>query len=108
MVSQRQSGNTKMQKWKGVEAYQDARLINVLTPLTNKIAKMHFSWIANHQYAFESIKALIVGADCLTIVDHTNLGKNKISMTCNPSDWCTGACLSFRETWETAWLVTYD
>ena len=27
MVSQRQSGNIKMRKWKGVKAYQDARLI---------------------------------------------------------------------------------
>ena len=28
MVSQRRSGNTKMRKWKGIESYQDARLIN--------------------------------------------------------------------------------
>ena len=30
MVSQRQSGNTKMRKWKGIEAYQDVRLITGL------------------------------------------------------------------------------
>ena len=28
MVSQHWSGNTKMRKWKGIESYQDARLIN--------------------------------------------------------------------------------
>ena len=34
MVSQRPSGNTKMRKWKGIEAYQDARLINAQVPHT--------------------------------------------------------------------------
>ena len=82
--------------------------MHVLTPLTNKIAKNHFSWTADHQYAFKSIKALIIGADCLTIVDHTNPGKNKVFVTCDASDWCMGACLSLGETWETAWPVTYN
>ena len=81
---------------------------HVLTPLTNKIAKDLFSWTAQHQYAFDSIKALVVGADCLTVVDHTNPGKNKIFVTCDASDWRTGACLSFGETWETARPVAYD
>ena len=31
MVSQRQSGNTKMRKWKGIKSYQDARLITGFT-----------------------------------------------------------------------------
>ena len=82
--------------------------MHILTPLTNKITKNHFSWTADHQYAFKSIKALIIGADCLTIVDHTNLGKNRIFMTCNASDWRMGACLSFGETWETTQPVAYD
>ena len=30
MVSQRRSGNTKMRKWKGIESYQDVRLISMI------------------------------------------------------------------------------
>ena len=30
MVSQRQSGNTKMQKWKGIGSYHDTRLITAI------------------------------------------------------------------------------
>ena len=82
--------------------------MHVLILLTNKIAKNHFSWTAEHQYAFNSIRALIVGADCLTVVDHTNPGKNKIFVTCDASNWHMGACLSFGETWEMAWPVAYD
>ena len=80
----------------------------ILTPLTNKCAKTHFSWTADHQCAFESIKALVVRADCLTVMDHTNPGKNKHFVTCNVSNWHMGACLSFGATWETAQLIAYD
>ena len=80
----------------------------ILTPLTNKSSKTIFSWTVEHQCAFESIKALVIRANCLTVMDHTNPGKNKIFVTCNASDWCTGACLSFGETWKTAQPVAYD
>ena len=70
--------------------------------------KLHFTWTDNHQFTFESIKTLVVGADCLTIIDHANPGKNKIFVTCNASNWCTGACLSFGESWETTWPIAYD
>ena len=80
----------------------------VLTPLTNRSAKANFTWMADHHSTFESIKALIVGADCLTVVDHKNPGENKIFVTCNASDWHTGVCLSFGKTWETARPVAYD
>ena len=74
----------------------------LLTLLTNKTAKSGFSWTNDHQFAFESIKALVIGADCLTVIDHTNPGNNKILVTCDASDWHTGACLSLGETWQTA------
>ena len=80
----------------------------ILTPLTNKSLKTLFSWTVEHQCAFESIKALVIEADCLTVVDHTNPGKNKIFVACDASDWRMGACLSFGETWETAQLVAYN
>ena len=50
----------------------------ILIPLTNKSSKTLFSWTAEYQCAFESIKALVVRASCLTVVDHTNPGTNKI------------------------------
>ena len=80
----------------------------ILTPLTNKSSKTLFSWTVEHQCAFESIKALVAGANCLTVVDHINPGKNKIFVTCDASDWHTGACLSFGETWEMARPVAYN
>lgn len=50
----------------------------------------------------------MVSADCLMVIDHGNPGDNKIFVTCDASDWCTGAVLSFGPTWETAHPVAYD
>ena len=46
MVSQRQSGNTKMQKWKGIESYYDTRLITGTWPLGSMDCKPNaiFPW----------------------------------------------------------------
>ena len=85
-----------------------AERMRILTPLTTKEAKSNFNWTALHQAAFEDIKKLVVGSTCLTVIDHTNPGNNKIFITCDASDWCTSACLSFGETWETARPVAYD
>ena len=79
-----------------------------LTPLTTKEAKSNFDWTALHQAAFEDIKKLVVGSTCLTVIDHSNPGNNKIFITCDARDWHTGACLSFGETWETTRPVAYD
>lgn len=81
----------------------------ILTPLTTKDARKRFpEWTAAHQAAFEAIKALVVGADCLTVIDHEHPGVNKIFVTCDASDWRTGATLSFGPTWETAQPVAFD
>src|SRR5882762_352988 len=51
----------------------------VLTPLTTKEARRHFpTWTAEHQRAFEAIKALVVSRECLTTIDHAQLGKNRV------------------------------
>ena len=71
-----------------------ANYMHTLTPLTTKDAKINFKWTKAHQNAFECIKSLVVSSDCLTIIDHLD-NENKIFVTCNASDWCTGACLSF-------------
>jgi hypothetical protein len=74
-----------------------------------KEAQKHFPpRTEEHQIAFEAIKALVVSADCLTVIDHENPEDNKIFVTCDASDWRTGAVLSFSPTWETACSVAYD
>ena len=73
-----------------------------------KEAKSNFDWTMLHQVAFKDIKELVVSSACLTAIDHSNPGNNKIFVTCNASDWHTGACLSFGKTWETACPVAYD
>jgi hypothetical protein len=83
--------------------------MTVLTPLTTKEAKCDFpSWTTDHQHAFEAIKALVVSRECLMVIDHKNPGKNKIFVTCDASDWRTGATLSFGPTWESACPVAFD
>jgi protein tyrosine phosphatase len=80
-----------------------------LTPLTTKAANTNFpKWSDDCAAAFEAIKQLVVSWDCLTVIDHQNLGLNKIFVTCNASDWRTGAILSFDETWETAHPIAFD
>ena len=80
----------------------------VLTPLTTKDShKLFPPWMAAHDFAFESIKTLVCSAECLTVINHVNPGDKKIHLTCDASDWRTGATLSFGSTWETAgWLLS--
>jgi hypothetical protein len=66
------------------------------------------TWDGHHQNAFEAIKALVVSRECLTVIDHTNPGDNKIFVTCDASDLRTGAVLSWGRTWETARPVAFD
>ena len=95
------TSSTKVQAFLGLMRYivsflpKLADYTYILIPLTNKCAKTHFSWTGDHQCAFESIKALTVEANCLTVMDHANPGENRIFVTCDTSDWCTGAYLSF-------------
>ncbi|RDB24930.1 Transposon Ty3-I Gag-Pol polyprotein [Hypsizygus marmoreus] len=71
----------------------------ILTPLTKKECNTNFPpWSNEHQTAFNAIKQLVVGRDCLTTIDHLNPGLNKIFVT----------FLSFGETWETARPVAFD
>jgi hypothetical protein len=73
----------------------------ILTPLTTKEARHAFStWTQEHQGAFNAIKALMVSRECLTTIEHANLGENNVYVTCNASDWRTGATFSVGPTWE--------
>jgi hypothetical protein len=80
-----------------------------LTPLTTKECEKEFpSWSTIHQTAFEAINGLVVSRECLTVIDHTTPGDNKIFVICDASDLRTGAILSWGLTWETARLVAFD
>jgi hypothetical protein len=73
-----------------------AEFTTVLTPLTTNEAKKLFpSWTPEHQAAFNSIKQLVIGHECLTVIDHINPGTNRIFITCDASDWRTDATLSY-------------
>ena len=82
---------------------------SVLTPLTTKEAQKDWpGWTSRHQLAFQNIKDVVLSAECLTTINHDNMGDQKIFVTCDASDRRTGACLSFGETWETARPVAWD
>jgi hypothetical protein len=85
-----------------------AEYTSVLTPLTTKECDRVFPpWTAEHQAAFENIKRLVLGADCLTVINYEDKVSN-IYVTTDASDRRTGAVLSFGATWETARPVAYD
>ena len=64
----------------------------VLTPLRTVKASDEFpTWTKKHEFAFESIKQLVVSRECLTVIDHSTLDKNTIFVTTDASDWGTGA-----------------
>ncbi|KAG1804741.1 uncharacterized protein HD556DRAFT_1226353, partial [Suillus plorans] len=69
-----------------------ARHTRILTALTTKAAELHFpGWNEQHERAFAAIKALVTSPECLTTIDHDNPGLNKIFVTCDASDYATGA-----------------
>lgn len=80
----------------------------ILNPLTGKDAEKNFVWLPKHFIAFEAIKKLVVSCECLTVIDHSNMGKNKIFVSTDASDYCTGAVLSFGETLQTARPVAFE
>jgi YD repeat-containing protein len=81
----------------------------ILTPLTTKEADRHFPlWNTEHVNAFQAIKDLVISPHCLMTIDHDNPGGNKIFLTCDASDYCTSAVLSWGKTWKTARPVAFD
>jgi hypothetical protein len=81
----------------------------ILTPLTAKEYDKAFpDWLPPHQRAFNAIKALVVSRECLTVIDHTAPGDNRIFVTCDASDLRTDAVLSWGPTWETTRPVAFD
>ncbi|KIK36120.1 hypothetical protein CY34DRAFT_47249, partial [Suillus luteus UH-Slu-Lm8-n1] len=82
----------------GIVRYLSNHLPNVathtriLTTLTTKAAELDFpTWTDQHSNAFQAIKELVVSPECLTTIDHDHPGANKIFLTCDASDYATGA-----------------
>ncbi len=99
----------------GLMSYLASFLLNlvdhtrILSPLMTEITEKKFlTWTDQHQIAFNSIKELVSKSACLTVIDHMNPGDNKIFLTCDASDFCTGAVLSWGLTWETVQPVAYN
>ena len=86
-----------------------AEFMAALMPLTMKDMKRSFPrWSATHQAAFNAIKGLVVSQECLTVIDHSNPGDNKIFVTTDASDLRTGAVLSWSPSWEAACPVAFN
>ena len=82
---------------------------SVLTPLTKKDFNAVLPpWMEEHERACNGIKQLVVGHDCLTMIDHDNLEDNRIFVSCNASKQQMGAVLAFGKTWELVWPVAFN
>jgi hypothetical protein len=64
--------------------------------------------MSEHQFAFDSIKQIVVGRDCLMTIDFNLMPDHKIYVTTDASDTCSRALLFFGPTWESAWPVAFD
>jgi hypothetical protein len=81
----------------------------ILHCLTTKAADKCFpSWAPEHEATFQAIKEIVISRDCLTTINHHDMGDNKIFVTANASDVRSGVVLSYGPTWETARPVAFD
>lgn len=106
---------TQVRSFLGLVRYVSSFLPNlaehtgILTALTTKAAEKHFpQWTELHQQAFDAIKKIVVGRDCLTTIDFAKMPENKIYVTTDASDTCSGALLSFGTSWESARPVAFE
>jgi len=82
---------------------------DILLVFTTKEAEKKFlEWLPKHQLAFDTIKAIVTSQECLTSINHKNMGHNKIFVMTDVSDRVSGAVLSFSPTWESVQPVAYD
>ena len=80
----------------------------ILSPLMKECNSVFPVWTIAHQNAFDGIKKLVLSHECLTTIDHTNPGDNKIFITCDTSKYRIESVLSFGPTWETAPPVAFE
>ncbi|GBE78908.1 hypothetical protein SCP_0201050 [Sparassis crispa] len=83
--------------------------MHILNALTTKEAELNFpQWTLAHQRAFDDIKSLICSHKVLTVIDHDNMGNNHIFVSCDASDFRTGALLSYGKSLETAQPIAFE
>lgn len=81
----------------------------ILTELTTKEFEKTFPLrMPRYQIAFDAIKAIVMSRDCLTTIDLNKMPENKIFVTTDTSNKCSGAVLSFGKYWETARPVAFS
>ncbi|PSS03898.1 hypothetical protein PHLCEN_2v3942, partial [Hermanssonia centrifuga] len=85
-----------------------ARHTAILNSLTTKEAEKDFAWTNTHFVAFKAVKELVTSRECLTVIDHNNLGNNRIFVSCDASDFCSGAVLTYGESPESARPVAFE
>jgi hypothetical protein len=97
--------STNVQAFLGVVRYISQFLPNlaahteILHRLTTKAADKCFpGWGPEHEAAFQGIKDIVVSRDCLTTINHQDMGDNKIFLTADASDRRSGAVLSYGPT----------
>ena len=82
---------------------------SMLDKLTTKECNKAFpTWTDRHKAMFREIKALIVSADYLMMIDPSLMPKHKIFVTTNASNIGSGAVLTFSPTYETAHPIAYN
>lgn len=65
-------------------------------------------WTDHYQQSFESIKAIVMSRECLTMIDLSKLPEHKIFVMTDASDKCLGAMLSFGTKWASARPIAFD
>ena len=82
---------------------------HVLTELTTKDSEKNFPpWMPKFQSAFDAIKAIVTGRECLTTINFAKMPAYKIFVMTNASDKQSGGVLSFSPTWETTQPVAFN
>jgi len=106
---------TEMHAFLGLMRYLNAFLpklavqSDILSVFTTKEAEKKFpEWLPKHQLSFDTIKAIVTSRECLTAINHENMGHNKIFVTTDASDRVSGTVLSFGPTWESVRPIAYD
>jgi RNase H-like domain found in reverse transcriptase/Reverse transcriptase (RNA-dependent DNA polymerase)/Integrase zinc binding domain len=82
----------------------------ILSELTKKEYDIMFpQWEEKHQKAFDSMKELVVGRDCLTTIPDDDSDPNqKVFVTTDASDRTTGGIISVGKDWETSRPAAFD
>jgi len=83
--------------------------MGILTELTMKNSEKNFPpWTPRYQKAFDTIKQIVTGHDCLTMINFAKMPEHKIFVTTDTSDKFSGTVLSFGPSWETACPVAFN